>query len=295
MYKLDRFLVLLSIIWLPEPIAAFSVLNSSNKKFHGAVPVIFARQQRRISLTLQTTDTPLSSSTTIIKFEDLEWKLQLPENTSWSDRIQYRAKRWWDTIAHRNNPPIQTTTRLVTPRTSGNGQIVLEGYLPSQLDSKRKPVIRMGFTTQAGPSLPLHPTTLERLKLFSSNNKSENDNYYDENNTNIQTMALIFLWIDPQYRGLQWGIQAMRIVRYIHYTLGAQCTVIVANDKGSGRLVPWYEQQGFVQALELQECLGSPNQIYGTAMVGRTLADRPAHALVIKYSGLRGIKSCRYV
>ena len=277
MHKFDCVLFLLPIIRLPEPICGFPFSSSSS--------TAFSRQPSRLSFALQTTETPLSS--TPILFEDLQWKLELPENAKWVERVQYTAQRWWEAIIiPRNDDPsaLQTSNRLVHPRNSGNSQLILEGYLPTrQIDSKKKkkknPVIRMGFTTQAGPPLPLHPTTLEQLKLVSTTNNINDDD------TLIRTMALIFLWIDPQYRGLQWGIQAMRIVRYIHFTLGADCTVIVANDKGSGRLVPWYEQQGFVQALELQECLGSPNQIYGTAMVGRTLADDElAKSLVIEYA-----------
>lgn len=219
----------------------------------------FSRRPTRIAIALQTTET---SSSPLLSFEQLQWKLNFPENTKWWERIQYKAKRVLETV-----DPASQTTRIVSPRSSGNTQMIVEAYLPTQ-PASTNPIIRMGMTTQAGASLPLNQTTREKLNLSKINEAS--------------TMALIFLWIDPQYRGLQWGIEAMRIVRYIHFSLGAECTVIVANDKDSGRLVSWYEQQGFVQALELQECLGSPNQIYGTAMVGRTLAEEPLKALVIE-------------
>ncbi|GAX25619.1 hypothetical protein FisN_28Hh098 [Fistulifera solaris] len=215
--------------------------------------------------------TALSPPTSIL-FQDLQWKVTLPEKTTPWERLQYLGKRYWETLTQGSNEFTTQSAPLILPRTSGNSQLVLKAYLPAQFATE-KHVIRMGFTTQTGPPLPLLETTRRKLKC-------EDD---DEGN-NLRTMALIFIWIDPQYRGLQWGIQAMQILRYIHFTMGADCTVIVANDKGSGRLVPWYEQQGFVQALELQDCLGSPNQIYGTAMVGRTLSKKPFNEMTLEYS-----------
>jgi hypothetical protein len=219
-----------------------------------------------------TAETASLSPPTSVLFQDLKWKVTFPENTKLWERLQYTGKRFWETVTQGSNEFTTQSATIISPRSSGNSQLVLQAYLPAQ-SATEKPVIRIGFTTQAGPPLPLLETTIQKLNF---------DNDGVDNNS--RAMALIFIWIDPKYRRLQWGIQAMRILRYIHFTMGADCTVIVANDKGSGRLVPWYEQQGFVQALELQECLGSPNQVYGTAMVGRTLTVQPFKNLVIDYS-----------
>ncbi|GAX21406.1 hypothetical protein FisN_28Lh098 [Fistulifera solaris] len=225
-----------------------------------------------IAFAVPTKEVTALSPPTSISFHDLRWKVKLPENAKLWERLQYSGNRFWETFTQGSNELTTLSAPFITPRSSGNSQVVLEAYLPAQFTTE-KPVIRMGFTTQAGPPLPLLETTLQKLNFE-----------IDDEGNNIRTMALIFIWIDPEYRGLQWGVQAMRIVRYIHFSMGADCTVIVANDKGSGRLVSWYEQQGFVQALELQDCLGSPNQIYGTAMVGRTLAEKPLRELTMEYS-----------
>jgi hypothetical protein len=44
----------------------------------------------------------------------------------------------------------------------------------------------------------------------------------------------------------------------------------VADDKRKGKLVHWYQKQGFFVAPKLQELFGSPNQMYGVTMIGKT-------------------------
>jgi hypothetical protein len=46
--------------------------------------------------------------------------------------------------------------------------------------------------------------------------------------------------------------------------------MLVSDDNGSGKLVDWYEQNGYSKAPKLQEMLGSPDGIHGVSMIAPT-------------------------
>jgi hypothetical protein len=76
--------------------------------------------------------------------------------------------------------------------------------------------------------------------------------------------------VDAKYRKRQVGSLALEVISFIHVFQNCDFTLLVADEKGSGKLVSWYETHGFQQAPLLQDLLGSPNQKYGVAMIGPT-------------------------
>lgn len=51
--------------------------------------------------------------------------------------------------------------------------------------------------------------------------------------------------------------------------------MLVVDDNGSGKLIEWYEQNGYQQAPKLQTMLGSPNAIHGVTMMAPTNRELP--------------------
>lgn len=239
---------LLAVMWL---------LPASTRAFAASSITTTTTSSRHIMMTAFNKNTKESL------FDDLEWNFKHAEKTVGWERFQCHAHTMLSALIFFSFNRDTTTMAVAPPRHPTTGYVILEGSLPN----KKSVIVRIGLTTRVGPPLPpLAATTRELLQSDDSNIST----------TNRDCMALIFVWIDPDYRGQQWGVQAVSLVRYLHGIWGAASTVLVAADSGSGRLVPWYEQQGFVQATELQDYMGSPNCIHGTVMMGRTLQEPPS-------------------
>jgi GNAT superfamily N-acetyltransferase len=84
--------------------------------------------------------------------------------------------------------------------------------------------------------------------------------------TSAGIAAIIYMFVEPQYRGLGIGELALEAISAIHTVQGCDFTVLVADDKGSGKLIQWYEKNGFRIAPSLQEVFGSSDGL-GMAMI----------------------------
>ena len=73
--------------------------------------------------------------------------------------------------------------------------------------------------------------------------------------------------VDPEFRGSGLGKFALEAVAAIHTARSCDFTLLVADDDGSGRLVRWYENNGFSRAPELQDMMGSPGEKFGISMI----------------------------
>lgn len=70
--------------------------------------------------------------------------------------------------------------------------------------------------------------------------------------------VIINIFVEPEYRKLGVGSLALEVISAIHSIQGVGYTVLVADDNGTGRLVKWYESNGFSKAPLILQLLGSP-------------------------------------
>eukprot|EP00980_Cylindrotheca_fusiformis_P028231 scaffold22588_cov114-Cylindrotheca_fusiformis.AAC.3 len=130
---------------------------------------------------------------------------------------------------------------------------------------------RFGFTTIAGPSNPQIQETIHDL-------------YGLDINRQYRAGAIIFMFVEEEYRKKNVGTLALQVISLIQNIQACDFTMLVADDDGSGRLVQWYQQQqqhgGFQIAPKLQEMLGSPNKIHGIAMMAPTNRTLPENCTI---------------
>ena len=138
-------------------------------------------------------------------------------------------------------------------------QVVLEAW---HQDTK---VARFGISTQPGPWAP--PIIQTVLDIYGQQYVDDHDCY---------CCAIVYMFVEPEYRRRNLGPLALQVISYIHAHQGSDLTVLVADDKGSGKLVEWYQRHGFYLAPRLQDLLGSPNQIYGITMIGQAKEELPS-------------------
>jgi len=135
------------------------------------------------------------------------------------------------------------------------GQAVLEVYVDDDDDGEKrrrqKQIARFGITTKSGPPCP------EIIQTLS-----------DTSDVDVGVAAIIYMYINPSHRGRGVGERALQVIRAIHAHQKCDYTVLVADDDGSGKLVKWYERNGFRRAPLLQEVMGSPGGSYGVTMIG---------------------------
>jgi GNAT superfamily N-acetyltransferase len=182
--------------------------------------------------------------------KDILWKIRPPPEMS-------RRKRLWlrfaanvirlDCMIKRQEPPL-----VLLPKTP---QAVLEAHVP---EGKRyKKIGRFGFTTQRGPPAPPIQETVSDIYNISPN-------------IMVGTAAIIYMFIEPEYRKRELGTLALQVISLIHAIQDCDFTILVVDDNGSGKLIEWYEKKGFTKAPKLQDMLGSPDAVHGVTMIAPT-------------------------
>ncbi|GKY98828.1 hypothetical protein MPSEU_000838800 [Mayamaea pseudoterrestris] len=196
-------------------------------------------------------DEPVTS--TPFSHADLVWKIRLPPEATFADR----AKWMFQTKKEIANYSItsQPLPRVWLP--SEVNQICLEAWYTG------RKIARFGITTIPGPSAPPIVETVKDCFGDDSANETEQ----------VRCCAIIYMFVEPEFRSRNVGPLALQVISYIHAMRGANYTLLVADDKGSGKLVHWYQRQAYFLAPELQDLMGSPNQVYGITMIGRALQD----------------------
>jgi hypothetical protein len=198
-------------------------------------------------------DAPTSSKKALTH-ADILWKIRPPPETSrvrkMITRIAANLIRL-DCLVRRVDQPI-----LLCPK---GGQAVLEAHYRSPNNSSKKSskIGRFGITTESGPPVAQIQETVCDL-------------YGLDPNILVRTAAIIYMFVEPEYRGNDTGKLALQVMSLIHAVQGCDFTVLVADDSGSGKLVDWYEQQGYSKAPKLQETFGSPDGKYGITMIAPT-------------------------
>jgi GNAT superfamily N-acetyltransferase len=132
---------------------------------------------------------------------------------------------------------------------------VLEAYCYDSNDKLCK-VGRFGFTTERGPPAPPIQETIKDV--------------YGIDGIIAGIGAIIYMFVEPQFRKRNIGALALEVISLIHAIQGIDFTVLVVDDDGSSKLIDWYTQHGYSRAPKLQEILGSPNGINGITMIAPT-------------------------
>lgn len=120
---------------------------------------------------------------------------------------------------------------------------------------KGKKIAKFGIVTKRGPSAPVIDETIR-------------ENYNIEPpSLGAGIGAIIYMVVEPEHRGKGIGSLALEAIAAIHTVQGIDFTVLVADDNGTGKLIKWYEENGYTIAPKLQDLLGSPDAKFGTTMI----------------------------
>jgi len=183
---------------------------------------------------------------------DIVWKIRPHPEQSWTSRVYFllaaRILRAYLQITKRKLPSVVCPAgELCQIEAWNNGKLVG----------------RFGITTQPGPSFPV--IVRQASKLFPKQRIPDV----------IRTGAVQYMVVEPEYRKRNIGSLALQVIAYVHAFQNCDFCMLVADDKGSGRLVEWYERHGFQRAPMLQDFLGSPDGRFGITMMGFTNATLP--------------------
>lgn len=154
----------------------------------------------------------------------------------------------------------KTPPKVLCPR---SGQAVLEAYVKQDkgigaLFSMKKKIARFGITTHRGPPAPEIISTIQQV-------------YKNTPMVQPGVAAIIYMFVEPEYRSAGLGEMALEIISSIHALQRCDFTILVADDDGSGKLIDWYSTNGFEKAPLMQDLMGSPGGTYGTTMIRPTI------------------------
>jgi GNAT superfamily N-acetyltransferase len=190
---------------------------------------------------------------------DLIWKLRPPpEYPRWRRiflRLACNVVRLEFLVRGRQLPTV------LCPK---GGKALLECYIKGGGRRRRRPerIAKFGFTTEAGaPISPIQDTV--------------QDLYGRNPDILVRTGAIIYMFVEPQYRKRDVGSLGLEVISLVQACQNLDFCVLVANDKGSGKLVAWYERHNFRRAPKLQDAFGSPNAVFGVTMIAPTKKQVP--------------------
>ncbi len=194
-------------------------------------------------------DDDFLTTQTALTHKDIVWKVRPPAGTG-------RRKRLWlkfaanlirlDSLIFRKTIP--------TCLCPAGGQAMLEAHT-HDANGKLVKVGRFGFTTERGaPAQPIQETVDELYGIKAL----------------VGVGAIVYMFVEPEYRKRNIGTMAIEVIRCIHAIQGIDFTVLVVDDNGSGKLNDWYENNGYLKAPKLQNILGSPDAIHGISMIAPT-------------------------
>ena len=184
-----------------------------------------------------------------LSHKDIVWKLRPPAGTG-------RRRRLWLRFAANaiRLDCMVFRKQLPTALCPKGGQALLEAHTHDE-NGRLVKIGRFGFTTERGaPAEPIQETI--------------DDLYGVKQLAGIG--AIIYMFVEPEYRGRNVGTLALEVVRCIHAIQNIDFTVLVVDDDGSGKLNDWYRERGYSEAPKLQNILGSPDAVHGISMIAPT-------------------------
>lgn len=194
-------------------------------------------------------DADIGEDKTDLTHQDIVWKLRPPAGTG-------RRRRLWLKFAANliRLDCLLFRKTLPTALCPKGGQALLEAHTHN-VDGKLVKVGRFGFTTERGaPAEPIQETVSDLYGI----------------STLVGVGAIVYMFVEPEYRKRKIGTMALEVIRCIHSIQGCDFTILVVDDDGSGKLIDWYERNGYSRAPKLQDILGSPNAIHGVSMITPT-------------------------
>lgn len=179
--------------------------------------------------------------------EDIKWVLSPPPDIPFFEKVKVKAAA--SAIRAELLLKDQPVPPILCPK---GGKAELEGF------KNGKKIAKFGFTTSRGPSAPPIDETIEDLYGVSSSIFGKGIG------------AIIYMFVEPEYRGLGIGSLALEAIAAIQTVQNCDYTVLVADDDGTGKLVKWYEDSGYKQAPKLQDSFGSSGGEFGLTMIRPT-------------------------
>ena len=204
---------------------------------------IFDFNRGRIILHSKSTDNDAEKE--LWTHSDIEWRLSPPPEAPLFEKLKMKAgaKALHAELILKDQP----VPPVLCPK---GGKAELEGY------KNGKKIAKFGITTSRGPSAPPVDDTISEL--------------YDIQGYQVGIGAIIYMFVEPEYRGLGIGTLALEAIAAIQTVQGIDFTVLVTDDNGSGKLIKWYEESGYKLAPKLQEMFGSPDGKFGLTMIRPT-------------------------
>jgi len=138
------------------------------------------------------------------------------------------------------------------------GQALLEAHTHDE-NGRLVKIGRFGFTTERGaPAQEIQETVNDLYGIGVGIGQL------------VGVGAVIYMFVEPEYRGRNVGTLAIEVIRCIHSIQNIDFTVLVVDDNGSGKLNKWYLERGYSEAPKMQNILGSPNAVHGISMIAPT-------------------------
>lgn len=282
---------------------SFSLSQHPRQQFHGSKSWLFVSQRTddiittsTIAPTSEDPNTPYSqhnNRTAAIAVNDIIWKIRPCENQTRSQMFHWYICGIIDTVRGllRPTPPpllpsTATRRRLSFLLLRGRRRHNDDPVVVTATMHRHGVIGRFGIVTEPGPIVP--PPLSEAIqRIYGSNQSSSDDD-------DIRAGAIVYMYVEPEYRGNDVGSVALgQVLPAIQRSCSCTYTLLVANDKTppalreirndaygchdsrDRKLVQWYQRHGYHVADELQDMLGSPDGIYGIAMITSLLLPPP--------------------
>ena len=95
---------------------------------------------------------------------------------------------------------------------------------------------------------PLAPIGKVGMRPQSASTKAMDkfiQNCFGIKKEDVQVGVLVYMWVDPDFRGKGIGLILLDCVKRRCLEKGMEYLLLIHDDNGSGRLITFYEQQGF--------------------------------------------------
>ena len=186
---------------------------------------------------------------------NIEWQLRPPEDTPLIEKLKIQAAaKAIHAECTLNDQPIPP---VLCPK---GGKAVLLAF-EKNVDTGvvgSKQIAKFGITTTRGPPAPPIDETIQDIYGI------------DLPFNGAGVAAIIYMYVEPEYRKLGIGQLALEAIAAIQTVQGCDFTVLVADDDGSNKLVEWYQRNGYSLAPKLQDIFGSPGGKFGVTMIRPT-------------------------